>query len=269
MKIFAISVVKNEADVIESNLKAAVEWADKIFILDNGSTDGTWEKVLAMKNDVITPWKQDPTPFRDSTRSSVYNEFRHLASPGDWWCIRLDADEFYAEDPRAYLEAVPARYHYTCARFIQFHLTPEDVAGYHFTGDFKVDKPHIPHFAKTAWVEARFLRHRNGLVWRPESSFPRHMGLVYPKLIVVLHYQYRSPVQVQRRLDVRHAAIANGHHSPHVKEREWQEVLVSRDRVYHLNDQVNFTSIPVEISYLHKPYIYWIKRILHGLKILP
>ena len=48
MKIFAISIVKNEADVIEQNLKEAELWADKIFILDNGSTDGTWEIIQSL-----------------------------------------------------------------------------------------------------------------------------------------------------------------------------------------------------------------------------
>lgn len=40
MNIYAIMVVKNEIDIVESVLHAAEAWANKIFILDNGSTDG-------------------------------------------------------------------------------------------------------------------------------------------------------------------------------------------------------------------------------------
>ena len=34
-------LVKNEVDIVGYVLKKAQEWCDKIFILDNGSTDGT------------------------------------------------------------------------------------------------------------------------------------------------------------------------------------------------------------------------------------
>ena len=52
MKIFAIMLVKNEADIVASVLKDAEKWADKIFILDNGSTDGTWEIIQSLKNNL-------------------------------------------------------------------------------------------------------------------------------------------------------------------------------------------------------------------------
>jgi hypothetical protein len=45
-------------------------------------------------------------------RLLVGHDSRHLACErldGDWWCI-LDADEFYIDDPREFLEAVPKRF---------------------------------------------------------------------------------------------------------------------------------------------------------------
>jgi glycosyltransferase involved in cell wall biosynthesis len=48
MKIFAIMVVKNEVDIIAHTLRAASEWCDQIYVLDNGSDDGTWEVVEQM-----------------------------------------------------------------------------------------------------------------------------------------------------------------------------------------------------------------------------
>ena len=100
MKIFAIMLVKNEVDIVGYVLKEAEKWADKIFILDNGSTDGTWELIQSMKNDVITPCKQYFGDSHNGLRADVYNEFKHLSKPGDWWCYKCDADEVYAEDPR-------------------------------------------------------------------------------------------------------------------------------------------------------------------------
>src|SRR5687768_11826297 len=108
MRIFGICLVKNEADIIAFSLQKASEWAHKIFVYDNGSTDGTWEAVqeLAKTNDKIIPWKSEAKPFRDGLRGEVFNEFRHLAQKGDWWCCRLDSDEFYLDDPREVLSKV-------------------------------------------------------------------------------------------------------------------------------------------------------------------
>src|SRR5436853_6547718 len=98
MKIHAITVVKNEADIIEYTMKDALKWADYIYVFDNGSDDGTWEKLQAMASDHLIPWKHDDAPFRESLRADVFNHFRDRAAPGDWWC-RLDSDEVYDINP--------------------------------------------------------------------------------------------------------------------------------------------------------------------------
>lgn len=273
MKIFAISVVKNEADIIESNLRAASEWADKIFVYDNGSTDGTWEKVLAMQNDIITPWRQDYVPFRESCRWEIYRDYKHLASEGDWWCLRLDADEFYGDDPRVFLAAVSSKYHFVCTRTIQFQLTHEDVAEYDFTGIFETDKPHIKYYGRVAWSEARFFRYREKLTWPDTYDRPKNMGIVCPKPILCLHYQYRSPEQVKVRFQVRQAAITNSEgtvtHEHWKQKRDWKEVLMNRDELDSIDEGKDLRAMPIENNFLHKPHVLIIKRILHGLKILP
>ena len=43
MKIHAICLTRNEADVIEPCLLEAAQWADRIYVYDGASTDGTWE----------------------------------------------------------------------------------------------------------------------------------------------------------------------------------------------------------------------------------
>ncbi len=269
MKIYALSVVKNEADVIEASLKAASKWADKIFVWDNGSTDGTWEKVQALQDDVITPWKQDGQPFRDNLRHLIFNDLKHWAKPGDWWCFKLDADEFYADDPRAFLAKVPSKYHYVCARYIQFQITEEDLKEYRFTGDFSKDREHIQYFEKKAWAEARFMRHRDRVTWPAENFFPKNMGIVYPKLISMLHYALRSPEQIQRRLDARNKAKEHGYVATHVTQTGWKEMIRKREDLFSLKEGVDFATVMPANEYLHKPHKYFIKRLLHGLKILP
>ena len=88
-------LVKNEADIVKSVILDAKKWADRIFIMDNGSTDGTWEITQSLADDIVVPWKQDFRPYSNGLRADVFNEFRHEAKDGDWWCFKLDADEFY------------------------------------------------------------------------------------------------------------------------------------------------------------------------------
>ena len=44
-KIYSLLLVKNEVDVIAASLKDACRWSDKIIVIDNGSTDGTWQLI--------------------------------------------------------------------------------------------------------------------------------------------------------------------------------------------------------------------------------
>ena len=176
MKIFAIMLVKNEADIVKSAILDAKTWADRIFIMDNGSTDGTWEIIQSLADDIVVPWKQDFRPYSNGLRADVFNEFRHEASDGDWWCFKLDADEFYYDNPK----------------------------------EFEKDKEHIMHLKNSCWSEPRFFRYRKSLKWNFDatSHYPKFAGLLAPELILVKHYQFRSPKQMQARLDLRNS-LAN------------------------------------------------------------
>ena len=70
MKIFGNCLVKNEADMIVETLRHAAHWCDRIFVFDNGSTDGTWEKVLELTKHEprVVPFKSAAVPYRDSLR---------------------------------------------------------------------------------------------------------------------------------------------------------------------------------------------------------
>ena len=206
MKIFSISVVKNEADVIALCLQDASQWAEKIFVLDNGSTDDTWEIVKSLASDKIVPYKQDTTPFYDGIRAQVYQEFNHLATEGDWWCFRLDADEFYADDPREFLAKVPLNHHFVVTDTISFQLTKEDFAN----GNSPQGIDDIRYYSKQTWSEARFFRHRNQMEWTSAMERPRRMGVMHPTRIKVRHYQFRSLEQIKKRVAVRVEARRNG-----------------------------------------------------------
>lgn len=205
MKIFAIMLVKDEVDIVGYVLKEAAKWADKIFILDNGSTDGTWELVQSMKNDIITPWKQYFGEYHNGLRADVYNEFKYLSEPGDWWCFKLDADEFYVDNPKEFLQKIPKSYQMVGKLSIDYVITKEDVAEYNFTGDFLKDKEHIKYFRVPLFCEGRFFRYRKGLRWTcdKKNHYPEHIGVQADDLIMLRHYRDRSPEQIKKRHELR------------------------------------------------------------------
>lgn len=94
MKIHSICMVKNKSDIITPTFKSAATWSEFIYVSDNGSTDGTWEKVINLAKDYkqIIPYKQESKPYAESLRSEPFNDFRGNSSDRDWWC-QLDADD--------------------------------------------------------------------------------------------------------------------------------------------------------------------------------
>jgi hypothetical protein len=271
MQILGIMVVKNEADVIASTLQEAMRWIDRLFILDNGSTDGTWQIVCSFEGNQIVPWKQDSRPFSTTMRAEVFNAFRHEAQPGDWWCHRMDADEFYVDDPRKFLARIPRSYHVVYKRSIEYVLTPEDIAEQDFVGDFSQDREKIRHFRQTAHAEKRFFRHRPRFHWALDEETPKHIGIPYPLPITVQHFPRRSPEQIKTRLALRHAVPKDGRGKPfrHVTETDWRETLVPSSDTIRDDGSVNLGEIPLRKSFeMPKLKELWY-RFLYASGILP
>ena len=74
-KIYSLLLVKNEADIIRASLMSAIQWSDKVIIIDNGSTDGTWEIVqeLATLHPSIVAFMQYTGGFHIGLRAKASN----------------------------------------------------------------------------------------------------------------------------------------------------------------------------------------------------
>lgn len=195
------------------------------------STDGTWEIVQSLADDVVVPWKQDAQPFYDNLRADVFNQFRHEAQDGDWWCCNFDADEFYLDDPRDFLAKVPKEYALVAKKSLNFVLTQEDIELYEFTGDFEKDKTHITKIAKQTNIEQRFFRYRKSFKWDSKNPFhtTRRAGKLCPQYILVKHYNWRSPQQMQTRVSTRQSAAKNNGRSDgfagYTPSKTWKDYL--------------------------------------------
>lgn len=268
MTIHGICLVKNEADVLAHSIAEARAWCDAIYIYDNGSTDGTWKVAQSLADDRVIPWRSEAKPFRDGLRSEIFNEFRSRAQPGDWWC-RLDADEFYVDDPAAYLTRVPKALHTVWGLPIEYHLTTRDLEMIDFSQPVETVLPQIRHY-QAMNSEPRFFRYREGLKWSVEQSWPRHMGPVHRGRITYRHYKYRSPKQIQRRLETRRQATASGYlHFGHATDESWESKVVDGAGL-HRDDGSGTFVIDERSLPPHRPMGQeLVKRILHGVGFWP
>ncbi len=269
MKVYSICLVKNEADIVAHCLQEASRWSDKIYVYDNGSTDGTWEIVRALANDQIVPWRQEDIPFSNDLRNRVYNEFEGRSSADDWWC-RLDADEFYAADPRAWLPRVEPPYHVLWGLAVEYFLTWADVREIDFSAPISQILPRIRHY-QAVNSEPRFFRYRRGLTWRGEQAWPRHMGLAHPDRIPYRHYKYRSPGQIAQRLETRREATLAGETTfGHAIQESW-ESKISESATLQLDPGDDALHIDASLLPDHRGRLLerLIKRTMHGLHLWP
>lgn len=282
MRVLGIAVMKNEADIVRPFLEHSRAWCDRIFVYDNGSTDATWQIVQDMADDVIVAWKTEDVPFHNNLRARVFNEFRHEATPGDWWCYRLDADEFYIDDPREFLVAVPDQYHTVYRKAINFRVAMEDAEQYPFTGEFASDREFIHYFLPKGSVERRFIRHRQNLVWT-EDDGTSYTGITYPKMVLARHYQWRSPQQIQKRLESKRSYLLRKEEKKGRAERRarvdrlyspenWRELCPSRNQMILDTGPDSWTKIQWpdgKIKRVHETgFSYFAKRLLHALRLV-
>ena len=256
MKIFGICLIKNEIDIIEYCLQEQSKWIDKIFVYDNGSTDGTWDLVLelAKTNDKIIPWKTEARPYHDGLRSYVFNEFKHLAEEGDWWCVKMDSDEFYIDNPKEFLPTVSKWHNTVTSMHFEYKLTFEDLEEFNFVNHSPEDLRNLKYYAKKITSETRFVRHFKRMKWDATKGYPIGSTLYSPLKIRIQHFQYRSPLLIEERLKVRRQAVKDGY-KPFMRD----DVVDWKDKLAYRKDLIKETP-DYEIGWVSDPNIipwYW------------
>lgn len=235
MRIHGLCLIKNEADVIEECLRAAARWCDHIRVWDNGSTDGTWEIVqrLAKELPQVTAWRRKETEtFSDNMRGEIYEHFSATIKPGDW-VARLDADEIFAQDPRTFLYAVPRLYDVVWYASLSYYFSSAAAQQYEqnpSSFDDSVPVARRCRYYFNHWSEARFARAEvMGGSWsgNANSGWPASIrnARVHPVRIICRHYCYRSPKQIQQRIETRAASAVGGLVFGHEAIKNWAEVV--------------------------------------------
>ena len=227
---------------------------------------------LAKECPAIVPFGETREPFVDRLRADVFNHYRHEAQPGDWWC-RLDADEVYVDDVRAFLSALPAQYQFVWSIYLQFYLTEKDVPRlepHEGQPPFEADASNLPRHYRADYAEPKFFRHRPRLRWS-QGSWPDHAGLVAPAMLRHKHFQYRSPAQIERRLETRRQATRDGYAGfPHSRETSWREKIKPSETLHFDAGDGRYLVEEEQLPrHLEPGWQRALKRVLHGTGIWP
>lgn len=262
MIIYASMSVKNEGDIIADTIKHALLWADKIFVIDNGSDDSTAE-LLKNFGDRVVVLSTFHGEFREGLKSIPFNwvNTSHSYPRADWWCI-MDADEVYNEDPREFLRTLPDRYGRVCTNTIEF------------IGLIDSNQPLLPesysHYIPLDWSESRFYRNTRSLIWCDfKDNGPSGVGATYHRRIQVLHFPFRTDAQIRKRMEVRNRnrkdtgiAWSNANYKSVdslIKEYNAENRLKNEGCLHFSGSARNFLSSPRDrLSAIIKQLIYWI-----------
>lgn len=113
MKICAIGMVKNEADIIEAFVRHTLHYVDSIYLIENGSQDKTPQILARLQAEGLPlQLEHDPT-FRYNQAEKTTRLYRKIQQqqPHPSFIIPLDADEFIQAPSREFfydaLERIP------------------------------------------------------------------------------------------------------------------------------------------------------------------
>jgi len=139
---------------VKDGMFFAKEWldcieklADEIVVLDNGSTDGTFEILKAHPKVVDIVCTQGYNEGRD--KSLLYNRVR-LRKPD--WCLWIDIDEIFEPDlTRTHFNKLMGSRHFNKFAFRRFHFIDRE----HFAG---------------SWYRLNYSSGHDRIMWRENPS---------------------------------------------------------------------------------------------------
>jgi hypothetical protein len=110
MRLVAVSVVKNEADIIEPFVRHTLAWADRHLVFDHDSTDGTREILTALRREglPVALFCDDAPGHLQQARSNYLTRIAAEVHGADW-VLPLDADEILCGPGRGELESALTR----------------------------------------------------------------------------------------------------------------------------------------------------------------
>jgi glycosyltransferase involved in cell wall biosynthesis len=264
-KIAAHFLVKDEDDVIEECINHAAQFCDYILVLDNGSTDRTYE--ICKKHPRVNYCEQILCTYSDALRNHLLEASKgYLNSRSDWF-LALSADHFFDTNPREDIRQAIAE---------KSNIITYDVAQFYFTDKDYIEATDNKNNWLSKSVEERIkyytinyfdfpvaFRFKSQMTYTEQvTEWPaiktKHIASFKP---ILKHYQFRSIQQMKKRLEVRKQEIQKGFKGfRHYRSFNWNDYIFSSNYFYHFNETcwerlkkptldelLGYTSLPLSI----------------------
>jgi glycosyltransferase involved in cell wall biosynthesis len=237
MDIWGFMIVKDEADILGQTLQSLERFGAfrRIFLFDNGSTDGTLQLAQSLASDRLVVNLLNE-PFSDNLKfENIYRQ-KKILKDGDWFAI-LDADEVYQESLLPLINAAEIeKSNYIETRSAQFYFTEKEL-NYDFDSSLPAERQH-PYYLLN-YGEPRVFRYSKTSQLTSDQVKKRDAALVpCSQQLLIHHFQFRSAVQTQRRLDIR---LANNSHSKnwgHISSANWKDYIVPARHLHRFDGSI-------------------------------
>lgn len=259
MAVVAVTMVKDEADVIAGTLRhLANEGVDAIIVADNLSTDGSREIIdgLSLPCELIV--KDDPDPAYEQSRkmTALAHEAARL---GAEWIVPFDADEVWVCHDGRLADSL---------RTTEGNVATAAIIN-HFASALDVDDP--DPFVSMVWRQPAAQRlpkiayryHPEAVIEQGNHGVKHPAPTPSPARLEIRHFPYRSPEQMVRKAinganayraaDLPKDMGAHWRSYGEIIERHGEEALhdVFRQHFWYLS--------PVDAGLIHDPapYMRW------------
>lgn len=201
-KIILLSMVKNEADIIESFVRHNHIFFDKTIIIDNGSTDETYSILSALKSEGLPITIESDSIIGYSQKEKMQRRYLELTKNEDFdFLVIIDADEFINSSDKDYLRKTlkhkDTKYFFEWANYIPIGVGRNDISAplqaiKHRNNKKSLRKVVIPNFGE----DAQFVQ-----IWQGNHDFDfsvrhLHFSLLDAKLA---HFPVRSINQIESK----------------------------------------------------------------------
>ena len=209
MTVWAVGVVRDEADIIEATVTRMLRQVDHVLVADNGSVDGT-DEILRSLEGVTVLSDPDPDFHVDHQQARRTTALASLAAQrGADWVVPFDADEVWvARDGRRLgdvLDQLPESVFIARAEMLNHVITDHDPIGVDAPARMVYRRPKF-HFAPKVAC-----RTAPGLWIQKGSHHARYPGVPGPPsvdgLLRVHHFPVRSAEQFARKVSYKASGV--------------------------------------------------------------